>query len=217
MSSTIELISVDVGGTLGTAEGPGLAMRLIQASALPEQQAREIMRGRLHTRPTITQQVVEEICGALGIPADPAPFQGPAAPLRLFPGVVPALRELAEIAPVVTLSNVTCVDADTERLAEQLAPYVAGHFPSCRIGHAKPDPAAFHTVADYYQVDPARMLHIGDDWTCDVTGAIGAGARAVWISRGRPVPDETVIEQHAVLVAADLAEAARHLTQQPRQ
>jgi len=214
MTGTIGLISVDVGGTLGVAEGPGLAMRLIEASPLPAPQAREVMRGRLHTQPAISPAVVHDICGALGIPVDPAPFQGPAAPLTLFPGVLLALRELAELAPVVTLSNVTCVDVDTDRMTAQLAPYVSGHFPSCRIGFAKPDPAAFHTVAAHYQMEPARMLHIGDDWVCDVVGAIGAGVRAVWISRGRPVPDETVIQQHDVLVADDLTDAAWHLTQQ---
>jgi FMN phosphatase YigB (HAD superfamily) len=212
VTGTVELISVDVGGTLGVADGPGLTMRLVEASPLPAHRAREIMRGRLHTRPAITADVVDEVCAALGIAADPAPFAGPPAPLTLFPGTLQALRELAALAPVVTLSNVTCVDADTGRLAAQLAPYVAGHFPSCRTGYAKPDANAFHAVARQYRTAPARMIHIGDDWTCDVLGAVNAGSRAVWISRGRPVPDETVLRRGA-LVADDLAAAARLLTQ----
>jgi FMN hydrolase / 5-amino-6-(5-phospho-D-ribitylamino)uracil phosphatase len=212
VSGTVELISVDVGGTLGVADGPGLTMRLIAASPLPAQQAREIMRGRLHTRPEITGGVVEEVCAALGIATDLAPFTAPPAPLTLFPGTLQALRELAVVAPVVTLSNVTCVDADTDRLAAQLAPYVAAHFPSCQTGYAKPDANAFHVVAKRYGTDPAQMIHIGDDWTCDVLGAVNAGARAVWISRGRPVPDETVLRRGA-LVADDLAAAAHLLTQ----
>jgi FMN phosphatase YigB (HAD superfamily) len=212
VTGTVQLVSVDVGGTLGTADGPGLTMRLIEASPLPAQQAREIMRGRLHTRPAITADVIDEVCAALGIAADPAPFTAAPAPLTLFPHTLQALRELAALAPVVTLSNVTCVDADTDRLATQLAPYVAGHFPSCQTGYAKPDANAFHTVASHYGTVPARMVHIGDDWTCDVLGAVNAGSRAVWISRGWPVPDESVLRR-GVLVADDLPAAARLLTQ----
>ena len=65
-----------------------------------------------------------------------------------------ALRELAAIAPVVTLSNVTCVDADIDLLAVQLAPYVADHFPSCRTGYAKPYANAFYVIAKRYGTEP---------------------------------------------------------------
>jgi FMN hydrolase / 5-amino-6-(5-phospho-D-ribitylamino)uracil phosphatase len=212
VTGTVELISVDVGGTLGLADGPGLTMRLIEASPLPAHRAREIMRGRLHTQPVITAEVIAEVSAALGIAADPAPFTAPPAPLTLFPGTLQALRELAALAPVVTLSNVTCVDADTDRLAAQLAPYVTGHFPSCQTGYSKPDANAFRAVARRCGTTPDRMIHIGDDWNCDILGAVSAGARAVWISRGRAVPDETVLRRGA-LAADDLAAAARLLTQ----
>jgi hypothetical protein len=43
------------------------------------------------------------------------------------------------------------------------------------------------------------MIHIGDDWTCDVLGAVNASAQAVWISRSRPVPDETVLRRAALV------------------
>ena len=59
------LISVDVGGTLGAADGPGLTMRLVGASPLEPERAREIMRGRLHTEASITDTVVADVCDAL--------------------------------------------------------------------------------------------------------------------------------------------------------
>ncbi|MGW8355533.1 hypothetical protein [Streptomyces wedmorensis] len=65
----------------------------------------------------------------------------PAAPLTLYPYTLDALRELAGIAPVVTLSNVTCVDADTQGLRQRLAPWATDLFPSCTLGYAKPNPA----------------------------------------------------------------------------
>lgn len=205
------LISVDVGGTLGTAEGPGLTMRLTAVSPLPAQQAREIMRDRLHTQPSLGEAVVADVCEALQVAPADFPQDLPPAPLTLFPGTMDALRVLSEVATVVTLSNVTCADADTDGLRRRTAPWVSDFFPSCRIGYAKPDRRAFHAVAEHCAVDPARILHIGDDWVCDVVGAVNAGVGAVWISRGRPTPEPDLIVDHGVLVVDDLSAAAQHV------
>jgi HAD superfamily hydrolase (TIGR01549 family) len=211
-SPGISLITVDVGGTLGTAAGPGLAMRLAAVSPLSAPQARTIMRGRLHTQPAITAEVIDTISADLQIPPDPAHFTAPAAPFSLFPGTLQALEELAGIATVATLSNVTCVDADTARLAALLAPHVAGNFPSCETGYAKPDPRAFLKVASHYGVTPGQVVHIGDDWACDAEGAAGAGMRAIWLSGARPVPDQTTMIRHGIVAVRDITAAARHLT-----
>jgi HAD superfamily hydrolase (TIGR01549 family) len=212
MSPGIALITVDVGGTLGTATGPGLAMRLAAASPLPASQARTIMRGRLHTQPEITAEIIDSISADLRIPPDPAHFEAAAASFTLFPDTLWALGKLAGLATVATLSNVTCVDADTERLAALLAPHVDGHFPSCQTGYAKPDPRAFLAVARHYGADPSQVVHIGDDWACDAEGAASAGMRAIWLSGGRPVPDETTMIRHGIVAVRDVAAAARHLT-----
>ncbi|MFI6088583.1 HAD family hydrolase [Streptomyces sp. NPDC051218] len=207
------LVTVDVGGTLGTAEGPGLAMRLAEASPLPAAQARAIMRAGLHTQPALTDAVVAGICEALEVPEEAFPRDLAPAPLRLFPGTTEALRKISAVATVVTLSNVTCVDADTEGLRRRLSPWVSDYFPSCRIGHTKPDPRAFRTVVDQLDAAPDRVIHIGDDWACDIEGAVASGLRAVWISRGRQVPDESLVVDHGVLVAIDLAAAATYIEQ----
>ncbi|GGY71250.1 hypothetical protein GCM10010363_60600 [Streptomyces omiyaensis] len=209
MTPPVKLISVDVGGTLGEADGPGLAMRLTAASPLSADQARAVMRGRLHTQPALTDALAAELATALGIEPADFPRDLPPAPLTLYPYTLDALRELSAIAPVVTLSNVTFADADTDALRQRLAPHVTGLFPSCTIGYAKPDPRAFRTVADHHQVDPASMVHIGDDWACDVLGALDAGATPIWISKGRPIPDNPPAgERQHVHVAATLADAA---------
>lgn len=209
MTHPVKLISVDLGGTNGEADGPGLTMQLTAASPLPADQARAVMRGRLHTQPEITDALAAELVDALGIKPADFPRDMPAAPLTLYPYALDALRELSGIAPVVTLSNVTCVDADTEGLRQRLAPWVTDLFPSCTLGYAKPDPRAFLTVAERHGVAPASMIHIGDDWVCDVLGALDAGAVPVWISKDRPIPDTppTFGRQH-VHVAATLAGAA---------
>ncbi|GAA3138207.1 FMN phosphatase YigB (HAD superfamily) [Kribbella aluminosa] len=207
------LVTVDVGGTLGTADGPGLTMRLTEASPLPAAQARAVMRASLHTQPALTDAVVAGVCEALEIPSDAFPRDLAPAPFLLFPGTTEALRRISAVARVVTLSNVTCVDADTEGLRSLLSPWVSDFFPSCRIGHTKPDPRAFHAVADQLGIGPDRVIHVGDDWTCDIVGAVESGCGAVWISRGRQVPDETLVVDNSVLVAADLAAAATHIEQ----
>lgn len=210
-----QLISIDVGGTLGQAEGPGLTMRLTAASPLPPQQAREIMRGRLHTRPSLDDETVAALCDALQIPPADFPQNLTPAPFTLFAGSLEALRSLSGVATVVTLSNVTCADADAEGLRQLMAPWVSDFFPSCRIGYAKPDRRAFHAVAERCGVAPANVLHIGDDWACDVIGAVGAGLQAVWISRGRPAPDPALIADHGVVAADDLPAAAEHVLALP--
>ena len=205
------LVSVDVGGTLGMADGPGLTMRLVEASPLPPERTRAILRSSLHTRPALTDALVSEVCEAVQVPTETFPRDVPPAPFSLYPGVTEALRRTSVVATVVTLSNVTCVDADTDGLRALLSPWVSDFFPSCRIGHTKPDPRAFHAVTDHFATGPGGLIHIGDDWACDIVGAIEAGASAVWISRGRQVPDESLLVDHGVLVADDLAAAATHI------
>lgn len=206
------LVSIDVGGTLGHADAPSLTVVLAEASPLDPHEARRIMRHRLHTQPSITESVVAEICAELRIPTAAFPRTIKASPLILVPGALDALRAMSEHAILVTLSNVTCEEAGAEQLRELLAPWVSDHFPSCRIGFAKPDPAAFVFVAHACGTKPSDMVHIGDDWECDIVGAVSVGATPIWISKGRPVPDDKLIVDTGVLVAADLAAASRHVS-----
>lgn len=207
------LVSLDIGGTLGHAEGPGLAARLAAVSPLSPRQARRLMRDLLHTAPEITEEVIQQVSTALRIDPSDFPTGLPIPPLVLFPGVTNALAQLADWADVVTLSNVTCTEADPDRLLALLAPWVSRHFPSCRIGFAKPDPRAFQHVADALQVPAAAMVHVGDDWQCDIAGATTAGAAAVWLSHGRAIPDELLLVEHHVRVAHDLTDALPHIRQ----
>ncbi len=211
MTKPQALISLDIGGTLGKAQGPGLAARLAAASPLGPREARRVMRDVLHTVPEITEAVVDRVCRALRIEPSDFPRDLPASPLVLFPGSVEALQALSDMASVVTLSNVTCTEADPERVLDLLSPWVNAHFPSCRTGYAKPDPRAFQTVAETCGVEPSRIVHVGDDWECDVHGATASGARAVWISHGRTVPAPRLLVEQRVRVAHDLVDAVTHV------
>jgi FMN phosphatase YigB (HAD superfamily) len=211
MTAEPALITLDVGGTLGVPERPGLTATLLAASRLDRTHATRILRDLIHVSPAITDRVVNDVCHALQIPVAAFPRDVSAAQLRLFDATPQALRRLSAILPLVTLSNVTCVEADLDRLSALLHPWVADHFPSCRTGYAKPDHRAFRTVADHRGVDIDQIIHIGDHWECDILGAAHAGATAVWISGGRPTPPLHPDAHPKVHVAADLAGAVAHV------
>lgn len=207
------LVSIDVGGTLGHADGPSLAATLARASPLDPAVARHLVRRTLHTQPTITPAVVDDVCAALGISPAAFPREVRPQPLRLMPGALDAVQTMSRHATLVTLSNVTCLEADATCLHAQLHPWVSDHFQSCHTGYAKPDPAAFHRVAYTCGISTANMIHVGDDWTCDVEGARSAGVTAIWLSKGRRVPDHEQLPGHGVLVVGDLAAASRQITE----
>ncbi|GAA3227970.1 hypothetical protein GCM10020256_39760 [Streptomyces thermocoprophilus] len=205
------LVSVDVGGHPGHGRRPRPDDAAGRSVTAPPARTREILRSSLHTRPALTDSLVHEVCDAIQVPTETFPRDVPPAPFSLYPGTTEALRQISSVATVVTLSNVTCVDADTDGMRTLLSPWVSDFFPSCRIGHTKPDRRAFQAVTDHFHTDPSGLIHVGDDWTCDIVGAVEAGARAIWISRGRQVPDESLLVDHGVLVADDLAAAAAHI------
>ncbi len=59
---------------------------------------------------------------------------------------------------------------------------------SGETGIGKPDPAAFGRALELIDATPEHTVMIGDSWERDVTGALAAGMRAVWISHGRAAP-----------------------------
>ena len=124
---------------------------------------------------------------------------------RPIPDMVALARELAARgAAVAVLSN------SEGRLAELLeeidlaAPFAA-IVDSGRVGVEKPDRRIFeHALAE---TGRATGIHIGDSWTADIEGALGAGWCAVWYGRrAAPVDDPRVAVAHsAAAVRAALA------------
>ncbi|MBI3990398.1 MAG: HAD family hydrolase [candidate division NC10 bacterium] len=52
----------------------------------------------------------------------------------------------------------------------------------------KPNPRIFIHTLGRLGVEPSRALHVGDDPQTDVTGAKGAGMRALWLRQGEDPP-----------------------------
>ncbi|HEU4727298.1 MAG TPA: HAD family hydrolase [Kofleriaceae bacterium] len=123
-----------------------------------------------------------------------------------IPGMVALARELrARGVRVAVLSN------SEGRLAELLDEIaIADAFDavidSGRVGIEKPDRRIFdHALAVLGASRPG--IHVGDSWTADVAGALGAGWRAIWFGRrATPVADPRVaIARDAAQVRAVIA------------
>jgi FMN phosphatase YigB (HAD superfamily) len=170
----------------------------------------------LHICPSIDSKVAADICEKLQVPLAVFPRGFIPPTLRLVPGALEALEAMNHYATIVTLSNVSCLDADTDQLRALFHPWIRDHFQSCRIGYAKPDPLAFRHVADACGVTTANMIHIGDDWICDVGGPRQAGVTAIWLSNGRRVPEPERLNDHTVLVADDIVIASQLVSELAR-
>jgi putative hydrolase of the HAD superfamily len=98
--------------------------------------------------------------------------------VELFDDVRPALQMLSERFPLVSLSN---GNADLARVG--LAPFFRAAVTAREFGVGKPDPRIFHAAAGAVDLVPQQVLHVGDDATLDVVGALNAGMQAVWVNR----------------------------------
>lgn len=113
--------------------------------------------------------------------------------VELFDDALAALAFLSARFPVVALSN---GNADIQRIG--LGPYFLASISAQAFGVGKPDPRIFYAAAGAAGVDPAEVLHVGDDATLDVLGALNCGMQTVWVNRAdhpwphAELPHETV-------------------------
>jgi putative hydrolase of the HAD superfamily len=113
--------------------------------------------------------------------------------VTLFDDAMLALEFFSARYPVVALSN---GNADVGRIG--LGPYFRASISAQEFGVGKPDPRIFLAAAGAVDVHPYNVLHVGDDATLDVLGALNAGMQAAWINRAdhlwthESTPNETV-------------------------
>lgn len=98
--------------------------------------------------------------------------------VELFDDVAASLDFLSARYPLVALSN---GNADVQRVG------IGHHFQAAisarEFGVGKPDPRIFHAAAGAVDLRPESVLHVGDDATLDVLGALNAGMQTAWINR----------------------------------
>ena len=95
-----------------------------------------------------------------------------------YDDALPALVWLAQRYPLVSLSN---GNADLDRVG--LASHFKAAVNAAQCGFGKPDVRIFRIAADVAGVRPEEVLHVGDDASTDVLGALGAGMQTVWVNR----------------------------------
>ena len=103
---------------------------------------------------------------------------------RCFPDVESALATLARRrVPTVVLTNGTEEQQRAKVVATGLAGRVGPLLTAEGIGTAKPDRRAYLLACEALSVEPALVLHVGDDHALDVVAARRAGLGAVHLDR----------------------------------
>jgi putative hydrolase of the HAD superfamily len=114
--------------------------------------------------------------------------------VELFADALAALQKLSARWPVLALSN---GNADVQRIG--IGQFFCGSVSAHDAGAAKPDARIFQAAADRLQLQPERILHVGDDASMDVLGAQAFGMQTAWVNRTDQVwsfdqlPDTTVV------------------------
>lgn len=122
----------------------------------------------------------------------------------LFEDALPALEWLSERFPVVAISN---GNADVNRVG--LGSHFRAAFSARDFGVGKPDPRIFHAAAQAAGVEPAEVLHVGDDAHLDGVGALQAGMQLAWLNREGQAWPHAPLQPH--LTVGDLAALCRAL------
>jgi HAD superfamily hydrolase (TIGR01509 family) len=103
-------------------------------------------------------------------------------PPAMLSGAWQMLRSLSRHYRLAVISDTGFASGRAQdRLLEKDAArdFFAATIYSMDVGHAKPRPEIFAAAVSTLGIEPAEMLHIGDNERTDVRGALAAGFRAI--------------------------------------
>ena len=205
MSSTIRLITFDLDDTLWDvrpaleaaeaaqwsylkARFPSLAL-----AATPREQTADLRRKLLEDKPELMhhislfrQSFVERLLLHHGVPggeAESAASEAFAAFLSQRHEVVlydNAQSVLNTLGRQFQLGALTNGNADVRKT--EIGSCFDYAWRAEEFGLSKPDPALFHHAFEEAGVSAGEVIHIGDCHDNDVSGAISAGAKAIWVT-----------------------------------
>ncbi len=99
--------------------------------------------------------------------------------VECYADALPALDQLKARYPLGAITN---GNADLDAIG--LQHYFRFSLRASDFGSAKPAADIFHAACDLLGLQPAEVLHVGDDPALDVVGAHQAGLRCAWLNRG---------------------------------
>ena len=111
--------------------------------------------------------------------------------VEFYEDALPALAWLSARFPLIAVTNGNAdlrLTGGGEFFRETLS--------ARALGIAKPEPEIFHAAAAALDVQPAELLHVGDDYHLDIVGALNAGLQAAWVVRDHQ-PEVERDPQHA--------------------
>jgi len=114
---------------------------------------------------------------------------------------------LATLSRQFQLGALTNGNADVRQT--QIGSYFDYAWRAEEFGISKPDPTLFRKAFEQAGVSADQVIHIGDCHDNDVSGAVSAGAKAIWFS---PEGSVSEIASGVVQQLADLPDAIKRLT-----
>ncbi|MFD1470460.1 HAD family hydrolase [Hymenobacter caeli] len=128
--------------------------------------------------------------GAAEVPAIAQAHYGRYQQLRRpLPGARALLEALKPHYRIGVVTNNRTVEQVDKLRHLGLEPFVDVLITSEDVGVPKPDPRIFQAALARLGARPAEAVLVGDNWTADAVGALGAGIRPVWLNRtGAPRP-----------------------------
>jgi len=234
MSLAIRLITFDLDDTLWdvrpaleaaeaaqwsylNARFPSLAL-----AATPREQIADLRRKLLEDKPELTHHIslfrqtfIERLLQYHDVPdseAELAAREAFAAFLSqrhqvvLYANVQSVLNTLGRQFQLGALTN---GNADVRKT--KIGPYFDYAWRAEEFGISKPDPALFYKAFEEAGVSADQVIHVGDCHDNDVSGAVLAGAKAIWFSPEGSVSD---IASGVVQELSELPVAIKQLTGQ---
>tara|TARA_B100000035_G_scaffold125192_1_gene106589 strand:- start:273 stop:989 length:717 start_codon:yes stop_codon:yes gene_type:complete len=234
MSSAIRLITFDLDDTLWdvrpaleaaeaaqwcylNARFPSLAL-----AATPQEQMANLRRQLIEEQPELMHHIslfrqtfIERLLQYHDVSASEAELAAREAfaaflsqrhQVVLYANVESMLNTLGRQFQLGTLTN---GNADVRKT--EIGSYFDYAWRAEEFGISKPDPALFHKAFEEAGVSADQVIHVGDCHDNDVSGAVSAGAQAIWFS---PEGSVSAIASEVVQGLSELPAAIKRLTGQ---
>jgi len=181
-------VAAELAARLGDVDADALRLQLERSSDWFWSDDARHRSGRLDM-PGARRAVIAHLLESCGRPdarlaAELAAFYSELRDASLVPidGALPALERLRAAAPALGLVTNGASDAQRAKIERfELERWFDVIVVEGELGAGKPDARVFAHATDALGADPSASLMAGDNYECDVLGALHAGLHAVWI------------------------------------